>query len=81
MKQFIGRVKRVFIPEGNDYQIINSNRIGFVIEKNSGEETLILKQDALNCEILKDDIVLITKQLISEKEFIDIEKVNGDFGD
>ena len=79
MKQFIGRVKKVFIPEDNDYYTMNN--VGFVIDKNNKEEIIVLKQDTFTSNILKEDLVLVTKQVIDGREFVDIEKIDGVIND
>lgn len=53
------------------------NNVGFVIDKNNKEEVIVLKQDTFTSNILKEDLVLVTKQLIDGREFVDIEKIDG----
>ena len=42
---------------------------------------IIEEQNESNINILKDDLVMITKQVISNKEFIDIELYDGDLNE
>lgn len=53
------------------------NNVGFVIDKNNKEEVIVLKQDTFTSNILKEDLVLVTKQVIDGREFVDIEKIDG----
>lgn len=75
MDLLIGKVKEVFIP--ND-DIINSDKIGFKILVDGELLTIIQQQNEVNCNILRDDLVIIRKQNISSKEFIDIELYEGE---
>ena len=70
MEQKIGKVIEVFVP-GND--AMNSTKIGFKIEIENEVIEVIEEQNEINANIYKNDLVLITKQVISGKEFIDIE--------
>ena len=71
----IGKVKKVFIPEQD---IMNSKKIGFVIEVNGEELTFIQEQDEYNARIHRESIVTITKQNINGIDMIDIELYEGD---
>lgn len=78
----IGKVKEVFIP--NEYKnnqlidVMNSNKIGFKVLIDNEEIEIIEEQNGLNSNILKDDLVKITKQIIDGKEYIDIELYGSD---
>ena len=78
MEKLIGKVIEVFIPEEYKNNILidemNSNKIGFKVEIDENIIEIIEEQDALNTNIYKDDLVVITKQKINDIEFIDIEK-------
>ncbi|MBQ7141018.1 MAG: hypothetical protein IJO32_05895 [Bacilli bacterium] len=82
MEKLIGKVTNVFIP--NEYKnnelidVMNSNKIGFIVVTENGVIEIIQEQDEFNSKILRDDLVIITKQNISEKEFTDIELYDGD---
>ena len=71
----IGKVIKVFIPEED---VMNSNKIGFKVMLDNEIIEIIEEQDEYNSNIFKDDLVIITKQNISGKEFIDIELYDGD---
>ncbi len=81
--KIIGRVIDIFIPD--EYQnnglldIMDRTNIGFKIMTDDGIEEIVLKQDEINTKIMKDDIVVIIRQEISGKEFIDIEPFGGDY--
>ena len=53
---------------------MNSNKIGFKVEIDENIMEIIEEQDEVNTNIYKDDLVVITKQMINDIEFIDIEK-------
>jgi len=74
MSKLLGIVKEVFIPFDN----INSQFIGFKVLINNKLSTVIKKQDEITGEILKDDVVLITKNKINNKELIGIEIYDGE---
>lgn len=74
MNKNIGIVEKVFIPN-ND---INSKLIGFKVLINNKLSTIIKNQDEFNCEILKNDIVLITKKIKNGEEFFGIELYDGE---
>ena len=77
MNQQIGKVIEVFIPKENNSDIMNSKKIGFKIQLENDEVTVIEEQDEYNCKILRNDLVTVTKQIVSEKEFISIELYEG----
>lgn len=78
MKKIKGIVEEVYIPTGDNQDIMFSNKIGFNVKTENGKITIEDEQNKLNAEILKGDKVIITKQIISNNEFIDIEKIKGD---
>lgn len=77
MEKIIGKVVEVFIPEeykdGILLDVMDRNNIGFKIEVDGVIEEYIYEQNELNSKIMKGDIVLLIKQIISGKEFVDIE--------
>lgn len=85
MKQYIGKVIEVFVPEqynnGNLLDVMDRTNIGFKVETNDGIKEVILEQDEFNAEIMKNDLVIITEQTISGKDFVDIELYEGDGND
>lgn len=85
MKQYIGKVIEVFVPEqynnGNLLDIMDRTNIGFKVETNDSIREVILEQDEFNAEIMKNDLVIITEQTISGRDFVDIELYEGDEND
>lgn len=56
----IGKVIEVFIPETND--VMNSTKIGFKIKIKDEIIEVIEDQNKDNCNIYKDDLVIIKKR-------------------
>ena len=83
MKRMVGKIIEVYIPEqyrnGNLLDVMDRTNIGFKVK--ADDEILVIEeeQDDINCSLLKGDTVLITKQVISGKEFIDIEYLGEDY--
>ena len=71
----IGKIKEVFIPEQD---VMNSKEIGFVIELDNEEITLIEEQDEYNSKILKGSKVIVSKCAIDGKNIIDLELYEGE---
>ena len=72
MKQQIGRVVQVFIPnEDKLVDVMVAKEIGFKVKLEDEEITIIEEINDLNAMIHKDDLVLVTTNNISGKEFID----------
>lgn len=82
MKEYIGKVIEVFIPEeynnGNLLDVMDRTNIGFKVKTNDGIKEVILEQNEFNAEIMKNDLVIVTEQIISGKDFVDIELYKGD---
>lgn len=78
MERKVGRVIEVFIPEEDNLDDMN---IGFKVLVDNNVIEIIEEQDESNINILKNDLVMITKQVISNKEFIDIELYDGDLNE
>lgn len=72
MEKIKGKVEEVYIP---DEDIMYSTKIGFKIKANDKIIVVEQEQNDENVNILKEDEVIIKKQIISGIEFIDIEKV------
>lgn len=85
MIKTVGRVFEVFIPEqyknGNLLDVMDRTNIGFKVMTDNGIKEVITEQDELNAKIMKNDLVMITEQTISGKDFIDIELYEGDEND
>ena len=67
MKKLKGKVIEVFIPDGNNREI------GFRVETNEGIKEIIEEQNEYNAQILREDEVILTEQVIDNHYFIDIE--------
>lgn len=73
MKQNYGKVLEVFIPNN---EVIDSKNIGFKVLLDDGTKIEIIEeQDEFNSNIFRDDEVIITRQIIDNMEFTDIELV------
>lgn len=83
MERMIGKIIEVYIPEqyknGNLIDVMDRTNIGFKVKVNDEIVVIEDEQDDINCRFLKGDTVLITKQVISGKEFIDIEYLGEDY--
>ena len=81
MEKKIGKVIEVFIPK--EYKnnrlidVMDSTKIGFKVMLEDELIEIIEEQDEINTNIYKNDLVVITKQTISGKNFIDIELYDG----
>ena len=82
MDKKYGKVIEVFIPEGivneRKLDVMDSKKIGFKVQVEDKIIEIIEEQDEHNCNIKRNDDVIITTQNISGKEFIDIELLDGD---
>lgn len=78
MKKINGIVEEVYIPFNKDQDIMLSNKIGFKVKTKDEVYQIEEEQNEFNSEILKGDKVIITKQIISNIEFLDIEKLESE---
>lgn len=83
MERLYGVVKEVYIPleyneNNNLLDIMDRHNIGFKLDVDGEVESYEFEQDEFNCQILKNDFVMITKQTINGTNFVDIEKVESD---
>lgn len=82
MKKTIGKVMDVFIPEQykNDIllDVMDRTNIGFKIKTNEEIKEYIVEANEINAEIMKNDIVIIKEQTISNTYFVDIELYDGE---
>ena len=80
MEKLYGVVKEVYIPEqyknGQLLDIMDRNVIGFKVLIDDSIQSFEFEQDEFNVEIMKDDEVVITKQVIDGIEYTDIEGVD-----
>lgn len=85
MIQTIGKVTEVYIPEeyknGNLLDVMDRTNIGFKVETDNGIKEIVTEADEFNARIMKNDLVMITEQTVSGKDFIDIELYEGDIDD
>ena len=79
MGKIKGIVLEVYIPVEKKQDIMLSNKIGFKVKTENEIISIEEEQNELNAKILKGDLVIITKQIISNKEFTDIEKIEGEY--
>ena len=77
MEKLYGIVKEVYIPEqyknGNLLDVMDRSVIGFKVLIDDDVQDFQFEQDEFNVKIMKNDDVLIIKQVIDGKEYIDIE--------
>ena len=59
MKKIEGKVLKVFIPENDNTNIYNSNKIGFQVETTEGIKEIIQLQNEKNINIM----ILLLKQI------------------
>ena len=83
MERLYGIVKKVYIPleyneNNNLLDVMDRHNIGFKIDIDGKVESYEFEQDEFNCQIFKNDFVMITKQTIDGTNFVDIEKVESD---
>lgn len=78
MEEIKGIIEEVYIPVEDNQDVMFSKKIGFIVKCEDEVINLIEEQDIYNANILKGDKVIIKKQVISEKLFIDIEKIEGE---
>ena len=82
MERKIGKVIEIFIPEeyknGRLIDIMDSNKIGFKVQLEDELIEIVEEQDEFNANIMKNDLVMITKQNISGTDFVDIVLYDGD---
>ena len=82
MTKEIGRVIEVFVPKqyknDNLLDVMDRTNIGFKVMTNNGIKEVVVENNEFNAEIMKNDLVIITEQIVSDKYFIDIELYNGD---
>ena len=67
-------IEEVFIPK-DVVDEINSDKIGFKINKDGKIIEIVQDVNEYNSTILKNDKVNITEKIINGKKYIDIEKI------
>ena len=79
MKQLVGKIIEVYIPEDKtESDIMYNTRIGFKVQTAEGLKIIEMEQDKDNVKLYKEDTILITEQDISGKHFIDIERLEDE---
>ena len=79
MKQLVGKIIEVYIPEDETKSdIMYNTQIGFKVQTAEGIKTMNMEQDEDNVKLYKGDTVLITEQDISGKHFLDIERLENE---
>lgn len=82
MTKTIGKVIDIYIPEqyknGNLLDVMDRTNICFKVMTDVGIKEIILKQNNFNAGIMKNDLVIITEQTITNKDFVDIELYGGE---
>ena len=82
MDKHIGRVMEIYIPEqykdGNLLDVMDRTNIGFKVMTEDGIQDIVVESNEDNAKIIKKDLVEVTKQTISGKEFIDINLYEGE---
>ena len=77
MKKTIGKVVEVWIPEqyqdGKLLDVMDRNQIAFRVITDQGEKEIVTDQNEWTSNIMKEDTVMITEQVISGQYYIDIE--------
>ena len=85
MIKTIGKVIEVFVPKQYKNRslldILDRTKIGFKVMTDNGIKEIIQEQNEFNEKIMKNDLVAIIKQTISDKDFVDIELYEGDEND
>ncbi len=82
MIKTIGKVIEVFVPKQykNDslLNVMDRTEIGFKVVTDNGIKEIIQEQNEFNAKIMKNDLVTIIEQTISDRDFVDIEPYEGD---
>ena len=77
MDKKYGIVKKIYIPNDNNNDIMSSKKIGFVVEIDNKLYKYETEQDEEICEIMKNDKVEMVTQVIGNHKFVDIKKSGG----
>jgi len=75
MTKQTGKVIEVFIP---DKDVMNSTKIGFKVSVDNEVIEIVKDQNEINSYILRGDEVIITEEIIDNKEYLDIEIYDGE---
>lgn len=73
----------VWIPEqyqdGKLLDVMDRNQIAFRVITDQGEKEIVTDQNEWTSNIMKEDTVMITEQVISGQYYIDIELYEDDY--
>lgn len=75
MTKLFGKVLELFIPAE---QNLDSNEIGFKVQVKDEIITVITEQTKETSQIYRDDFVFLTKTIIDNKTFYDIESIGDE---
>lgn len=75
MTKLFGKVLELFIPSE---QNLDSNEIGFKVQVKDEIITVITEQTKETSQIYRDDFVFLTKTIIDNKTFYDIESIGDE---
>lgn len=82
MNKTIGKVIDIYIPEQYNnntlLDVMDRNNITFKIMTNNGLKEVTVEQNEENASIMKNDLVEIIEQNISDRKFIDIRLYCGE---
>ena len=82
MEKTIGKVIDIYIPKqyknNSILDVMDRTNITFKIQINEKVEEITVEQNDDNANIMKDNIVEIIKQTISNKNFFDIRLYDGE---
>ena len=85
MIKTIGKVIEVFVPEqyknGNLLDVMDRTNIGFKVMTDNGIREFIVEDNEFNARIMKNNLVTIIEQTITDKNFVDVELYEGDGND
>lgn len=82
MNKTIGKVIDIYIPEQYNnnalLDVMDRTNITFKIMTNNGLKEVMVEQNEENAMIMKNDLVEIIEQTISDKNFVDIRLYGGE---
>lgn len=82
MNKITGKVIEIYIPKqyknDNLLDIMDRTNITFKVMTDNGIREIDVEQNEENSSIMKNDLVEIVEQTISDKEFVDIRLYGGE---
>ena len=83
MNSIIGKVIEIYIPEqyknNNLLDVMDRTNIVFKVITDEGLKVITVEQNEENATIMKNDLVEISEQTISGKNFVDIRLYGGGY--